>query len=56
MHFDWGAFDEYVKSLEGGIMVDAFAREAPIMVEVGGAENSRVFVNLFLHLQFGKRW
>lgn len=56
MHFDWGAFDEYVKSLEGGIMVDAFARKAPIMVEVGGAENSRVFVNLFLHLQFGKRW
>lgn len=56
IHFDWGAFDEYVKSIEGGIMVDAFARQAPIMVEVDGVENKQLFINLFLHLQFGKRW
>ncbi len=56
VHFDWGAFDEYVKSLEAGIMVDAFARKAPIMVELDNVENRQLFINLFLHLQFGKRW
>jgi hypothetical protein len=56
VHFDWGAFDEYVKSLEAGIMVDVFTRKAPIMVEVNNVENRPFFLNLFLHLQFGKRW
>lgn len=56
VHFDWGAFDEYVKSLEGGIMVDAFIRKAPIMVELDNVENRLLFINLFLNLQFGKRW
>ncbi|MCU0349120.1 MAG: hypothetical protein MUC59_19430 [Saprospiraceae bacterium] len=56
VHFDWGAFDEYLKSFEGGIMVDAFVREAPIMVEINGVENNFLFLNLFLNLQFGKRW
>lgn len=56
VHFDWGAFDEYVKSFEGGIMVDAFARKAPIMVELDNVENNFLFLNLFLNLQFGKRW
>lgn len=56
VHFDWGAFDEYLKSFEGGIMVDAFAKKAPIMVELEGVENNFLFLNLFLNLQFGKRW
>lgn len=56
VHFDWGAFDEYLKSFEGGIMVDAFIRDAPIMVELDGVENNFLFLNLFLNLQFGKRW
>ncbi|MEK7257888.1 MAG: hypothetical protein AAB316_24230 [Bacteroidota bacterium] len=56
VHFDWGAFDEYVKAIEGGIMVDAFSKEAPLMVELDNVENKQFFINLFLHLQFGKRW
>jgi hypothetical protein len=56
VHFDWGAFDEYLKSFEGGIMVDAFARQAPIMVQMDGVQNNILFLNLFLNLQFGKRW
>ncbi len=55
VHFDWGAFDEYLKSFEGGIMVDAFLKEAPIMVEADGVDNNFLFINLFLNLQFGKR-
>jgi hypothetical protein len=56
VHFDWGAFDEYLKSFEGGIMVDAFTKRMPIMVEKPGVENNLLFLNLFLNLQFGKRW
>ncbi|MCB0521797.1 MAG: hypothetical protein H6577_08625 [Lewinellaceae bacterium] len=56
VHFDWGAFDEYLKSVEAGIMVDVFTKKAPIMVEQGGVENNQLFLNLFIHLQFGKRY
>ncbi|RMG79865.1 MAG: hypothetical protein D6714_15665 [Bacteroidetes bacterium] len=56
MHFDWGAFDEYIKAFEAGIMVDVFTKKAPIMVEMDGIENKPYFVNLFINIQFGKRW
>ena len=58
-HFDWGAFDELVKAIEAGIMVDVFFRDVPIMVEspmVPHLENSPVLINLYLNLQLGKRW
>ncbi|MEZ4984817.1 MAG: hypothetical protein R2795_07240 [Saprospiraceae bacterium] len=57
-HFDWGAFDEFVKALEAGVMVDAFMRDVPIMIEsnlIPHAQNSPVLINLFLNLQLGKR-
>jgi hypothetical protein len=56
VHFDWGAFDEYLKAVEAGVMVDVFTRKVPIMVELDNVENQQLFLNLFLHLQFGKRW
>lgn len=59
VHFDWGAFDEFVKAVEAGIMVDAYFRNVPIMVEsdlVDNAENRPIFFNLYLNLQLGKRW
>jgi hypothetical protein len=59
VHFDWGAFDEFVKAIEAGLMVDFFFRKVPIMVEspqVRNVENSPIFINLFLNLQLGKRW
>ena len=51
-HMDWGAFDEFVKAMEIGLMVDAFAKKVPILVT---EENRQVFFNFFLNLQFGKR-
>jgi len=58
-HFDWGAFDEFVKAIEAGINVDVFFQDVPLMVEneiVPHLENRPVFVNLYLNLQLGKRW
>jgi len=59
LHFDWGAFDEFVKALDVGLMVDFYFKRVPIMVEsprVENAENTPIFINLFLNLQLGKRW
>lgn len=59
VHFDWGAFDEFVKALDAGVMVDLYFRDVPIMVEspqVTNAENVPIFINLYLNLQLGKRW
>lgn len=52
-HMDWGAFDEFVKALEVGVMADVFIKKAPLMVS--DAQNNRTFVNFFVNLQFGKR-
>ena len=58
VHFDWGAFDQFVKALEAGVMIDFYFQEVPIMVEsplVENVENRPLFINLFLNLQLGKR-
>jgi len=58
VHFDWGAFDEFVKALEVGVMFDVYFQNVPIMVEspqVENVENRPLFINLFLNLQLGKR-
>ena len=55
VHFDWGAFDEYLKAVEAGIMFDVYFQKVPIMVEVPDVENRPFFINLFLNLQLGKR-
>jgi hypothetical protein len=59
VHLDWGAYDEFVKSVEAGIALDFFLREMPIMIDsprVPNAENKMLFLNLFINLQLGKRW
>jgi hypothetical protein len=55
VHVDWGAFDDYVKAVEMGIMADVFFQKVPIMIEVDEVENRPFFLNLFINLQFGKR-
>ena len=34
VHFDWGAFDEFVKAIEVGVAADVFIRRAPIMIHL----------------------
>ncbi len=55
VHLDWGAFDEFIRALEVGIMGDIFVKEMPIMVDVEFSENRPYFINLFVALQLGKR-
>lgn len=58
VHFDWGAFDEFVKAIEAGVMLDLYLKKVPLMVEnetLTNVENRPFFVNLYLTLQLGKR-
>lgn len=59
LHFGFGAYDELAKSLEAGIQAEYFISDVDIMVDgsaAPGVSNSRLFLNLFLALQIGKRW
>ena len=51
-HFSLGAFDEYVKAFEIGIMVDGFFKRVPIMII---ENNTPMFINGYLSFQIGKR-
>lgn len=52
-HFSFGAFDDFVKAVEAGIMLDVFTRKVPILVN---DQNKPFFLNLFITLQLGKRY
>ena len=51
-HFSLGAFDQYIKAFEIGVMVDGFFKEVPVMII---EENTPVFINGYLSFQIGKR-
>ena len=52
LHFDWGAFDRFVKGLEMGIMADLYFKEVPIMIL---EDNKNFYLNLYINAHFGKR-
>lgn len=51
-HFSVGAFEQYVRALELGVMVDLYFKRVPIMII---ENNQPVFVNLYATIQMGKR-
>jgi hypothetical protein len=56
VHVDWGAFDEFMRAVEAGIMIDIFPKKLPIMAPINGVEENRpYFFNLYVSLQLGKR-
>jgi len=55
MFFSLGAFEEYAKSIEVGIMGDFFIRKIPIMVETEAISAKPYFLNFYITLEFGKR-
>jgi len=51
-NFEWGAYDEFIKAAEIGLMLDLFPRTVPIMVS---DTNRAFFLNLYITLQLGRR-
>lgn len=54
-HFALGAFDQYVKAIELGVMVDLYIRRIDIMAESLGYNNKPYFIKLFANMQLGMR-
>jgi len=53
LHFDFAADKKYVVGVEAGVNVEYYSQEIPLMV---GQKATPSFVELFIALQFGKRW
>ncbi len=53
VHLDWGAFDEFMRGIDAGIMIDAFPNAIPLLTPE--ADNQPLFINFYLALQLGKR-
>lgn len=53
VHLDWGAFDEFIKALDAGIMIDVYPRAVPILIEP--AKNTLLFVNFYATVHLGRR-
>jgi hypothetical protein len=52
LHLDWGAFDEVIRALEVGIMIDVYAKQVPIMLT---EDNKPYFINFYFSAELGKR-
>ena len=55
LFFSVGAFDEFAKSVELGIMGELFMRKVPIMVQTDAISNKPYFVNFYATVELGKR-
>lgn len=53
IHLDWGAFDELMRAVEAGVMVDFFPRNVDLLIPP--ADNTPLFINFYLALHLGKR-
>ncbi len=53
LHLDWGAYDQFVKAIDVGVMVNGYFSKIPIMIL---EENRPVFVNFYLTIELGRRW
>ncbi len=53
LRFDWAPFNELVRALEIGLAADVYFRRIPIMLN---DQNKFYFVNIYLGVEFGKRW
>jgi hypothetical protein len=52
VHLDWGAYDEFVKAIEFGFMLDVYYKKVPIMIS---ERNKMAFLNVYFAIQLGKR-
>ncbi len=55
-HFAIKAYEKPVFAFETGVMIDAFIKRVPIMVETTGFKNNFIFINVFINVLLGKRW
>ena len=55
LFFSLGAFDEKIKMIETGVMVDVYIKKLPIMVESESITNRPYYINFYVNLLLGSR-
>ena len=55
VHFALGAYDQFVRAVEVGLMVDYFGVDMPLIVENEQHSNTPIFINIYASVQFGTR-
>jgi hypothetical protein len=53
LNFDWAQSEDAIKGLEVGVTFDAYYKKVPIMII---DNNAQFYPNLYISLQFGKKW
>ncbi len=56
LNFEHSGSASGIKALEVGGTIDAFPRRLPIMAGLEGVENKQVFLELYISLQFGRKY
>jgi hypothetical protein len=56
IHFDAGAFDEYVKAIEVGAIAEIYSQRIQLMAPTANHSDTPFFFNLYVNLHFGKRY
>ncbi len=56
VHYALKAYEKPVYAIETGIMLDAFIKRVPIMVETENFKNKSLFINVYINIQLGNRW
>ncbi len=55
-HFAINAYERTLFAFETGMLIDAYIKRIPIMVETASFKNNFIFINVYINVQFGRRW
>ncbi len=53
LNFEYGSYDDAVKAIECGVVVDAYSSVIPIMAN---ETNRQVFIGLYINVLYGRKW
>jgi hypothetical protein len=53
LNFEYGSYDDDVKAIECGMVVDAYPKVIPIMAN---STNRQVFVGFYINFLYGRKW
>jgi hypothetical protein len=53
LNFEFGAYEDVVKALEVGVVVDAYLKPIPIMANI---PNNNIYLSFYISFMYGGRW
>ena len=53
LNFEFGAYEDVVKAIEVGVVVDAYLKPIPLMANI---TNNNIYLSFYLSFMYGGRW